>query len=93
MDTGDLIALAIDFDILFYKFYQFGKIDVKLEETDMTVESIKSFNEAMHIEQKEAEEFFDNMQEYWNDQRKSTWLSIYVFTILVIGILLGGVYA
>lgn len=59
----------------------------------MTVESMKSFNEAMHIEQKEAEEFFDNMQEYWNDQRKSTWLSIYVFTILVIGILLGGVYA
>lgn len=93
MDTGDLIALAIDFGILFYKFYQLGKIDVKLEETDMTVESMKSFNEAMHIEQKEAEEFFDNMQEYWNDQRKSTWLSIYVFTILVIGILLGGVYA
>lgn len=59
----------------------------------MTVESMKSFNEAMHIEQKEAEEFFDNMQEYWNDQRKSTWLSIYVFIILVIGILLGGVYA
>lgn len=59
----------------------------------MTVESMKSFNEAMHIEQKEAEEFFDNMQEYWNDQRKSTWLSIYVFTILVIGILLGGMYA
>lgn len=93
MDTGDLIALAIDFGILFYKFYQLGKIDVKLEETDMTVESMKSFNEAMHIEQKEAEEFFDNMQEYWNDQRKSTWLSIYVFIILVIGILLGGVYA
>lgn len=93
MDTGDLIALAIDFGILFYKFYQLGKIDVKFEETDMTVESMKSFNEAMHIEQKEAEEFFDNMQEYWNDQRKSTWLSIYVFTILVIGILLGGVYA
>lgn len=93
MDTGDLIALAIDFGILFYKFYQLGKIDIKLEETDMTVESMKSFNEAMHIEQKEAEEFFDNMQEYWNDQRKSTWLSIYVFTILVIGILLGGVYA
>lgn len=93
MDTGALIALAIDFGILFYKFYQLGKIDVKLEETDMTVESMKSFNEAMHIEQKEAEEFFDNMQEYWNDQRKSTWLSIYVFTILVIGILLGGVYA
>lgn len=93
MDTGDLIALAIDLGILFYKFYQLGKIDVKLEETDMTVESMKSFNEAMHIEQKEAEEFFDNMQEYWNDQRKSTWLSIYVFTILVIGILLGGVYA
>lgn len=86
MDTGD-------FGILFYKFYQLGKIDVKLEETDMTVESMKSFNEAMHIEQKEAGEFFDNMQEYWNDQRKSTWLSIYVFTILVIGILLGGVYA
>lgn len=59
----------------------------------MTVESMKAFNEAMHIEQKEAEEFFDNMQEYWNDKRKSTWLSIYVFTILVIGILLGGVYA
>lgn len=59
----------------------------------MTVESMKSLNEAMHIEQKEAEEFFDNMQEYWNDQRKSTWLSIYVFTILVIGILLGGMYA
>lgn len=93
MDTGDLIALAIDFGILFYKFYQLGKIDVKLEETDMTVESMKSFNEAMHIEQKEAEEFFDNMQEYWNDKRKSTLLSIYVFTILVIGILLGGVYA
>lgn len=93
MDTGDLIALAIDFGILFYKFYQLGKIDVKLEETDMTVESMKSFNEAMHIEQKEAEEFFDNMQEYWNNQRKSTWLSIYVFTILVIGILLGGMYA
>lgn len=93
MDTGDLIALAIDFGILFYKFYQLGKIDVKLEETDITVESMKAFNEAMHIEQKEAEEFFDNMQEYWSDQRKSTWLSIYVFTILVIGILLGGVYA
>lgn len=93
MDTGDLIALAIDFGILFYKFYQLGKIDVKLEETDVTVESMKSFNEAMHIEQKEAEEFFDNMREYWNDKRKSTWLSIYVFTILVIGILLGGMYA
>ena len=93
MDTGDLIALAIEFGILFYKFYQLGKRDVKLEETDMTVESMKAFNEAMHIEQKEAEEFFDNMQEYWNDKRKSTWLSIYVFIILVIGILLGGVYA
>lgn len=33
------------------------------------------------------------MQEFWNDKRKSTWLSIYVFTILVIGILLGGMYA
>lgn len=46
MDTGDLIALAIDFGILFYKFYQLGKIDVKLEETDMTVESMKSFSYA-----------------------------------------------
>lgn len=50
MDTGDLIALGIDLGILFYKFYQLGKIDIKLEETDMTVESMKAFNEAMHIE-------------------------------------------
>lgn len=93
MDTGDLIALGIDLGILFYKFYQLGKIDIKLEETDMTVESMKAFNEAMHIEQKEVEEFFGGMQEYWNDKRKSTWLSIYVFIILVISILLGGMYA
>lgn len=58
MDTGDLIALGIDLGILFYKFYQLGRMDIKLEETDMTVESMKAFNEAMHIEQKEVEEFF-----------------------------------
>lgn len=93
MNTGDLIAFGFDIVILFTKFYKLGKVSVMLDETDASIHGMKKYNKVMKIEQKEAEEFLDNVQGYWLKQRKVTWLEIYLFTILACGCLFGGLYA
>lgn len=84
MNTGDLIAFGFDIAILFTKFYKLGKVSVMLDETDASINSMKAYNKAMKVEQKEAEEFLNKVQEHWLKQRKVTWLEIYLF---------GGIYA
>lgn len=93
MNTGDLIAFGFDIAILFTKFYKLGKVSVMLDETDASINSMKAYNKAMKVEQKEAEEFLNKVQEHWLEQRKVTWLEIYLFTILAFGCLFGGIYA
>lgn len=93
MNTGDLIAFGFDIAILFTKFYKLGKVSVMLDETDASINSMKAYNKAMKVEQKEAEEFRNKVQEHWLEQRKVTWLEIYLFTILAFGCLFGGIYA
>lgn len=84
MNTGDLVAFGFDIAILFTKFYKLGKVSVMLDETDASINSMKAYNKAMKVEQKEAEEFLNKVQEHWLEQRKVTWLEIYLF---------GGIYA
>lgn len=93
MNTGDLIAFGFDIAILFTKFYKLGKVSVMLDETDASINSMKAYNKVMKVEQKEAEEFLNKVQEHWLEQRKVTWLEIYLFTILAFGCLFGGIYA
>ena len=93
MNTGDLIAFGFDIAILFTKFYKLGKVNVMLDEADASINSMKAYSEAMKVEQKEAEEFLNKVQEHWLEQRKVTWLEIYLFTILAFGCLFGGIYA
>ena len=93
MDIIHLIALGIDIAVLFTKFYKLGKVSVMLDETDASINSMKAYSEAMKVEQKEAEEFLNKIQEHWLEQRKVTWLEIYLFTILAFGCLFGGIYA
>lgn len=93
MNTGDFIAFGFDIAILFTKFYKLGKVSVMLDEADASINSMRAYNKAMKVEQKEAEEFLSKAQEYWLQQRKSTWFDIYFFTILAIGVLFGGIYA
>lgn len=93
MNTGDLIAFDFDIAILFTKFYKLGKVSVMLNEADTSINCMKEYNKVMKVEQKEAEEFLDNVQGYWLEQRKVTWLEIYLFTILACGCLFGGLYA
>lgn len=64
-----------------------------LNEADTSINCMKEYNKVMKVEQKEAEEFLDNVQGYWLEQRKVTWLEIYLFTILAFGCLFGGLYA
>lgn len=89
MDTIHFIALGTDIAVLFTKFYKLGKVNVMLDEADASINSMKAYSEAMKVEQKEAEEFLNKVQEHWLEQRKVTWLEIYLFTILVFG----GIYA
>lgn len=93
MDIIHLIALGTDIAVLFTKFYKLGKVNVMLDETDASINSMKAYSEAMKVEQKEAEEFLNKIQEHWLEQRKVTWLEIYLFTILAFGYLFGGIYA
>lgn len=93
MNTGDFIAFCFDIAILFTKFYKLGKVSVMLDEADASTNSMKAYSEAMKVEQKEAEEFLCKVQEHWLEQRKVTWLEIYLFTILAFGCLFGGIYA
>lgn len=93
MNTGDIIAFGFDIAVLFTKFYKLGKVSVMLDEADASIIGMKEYNKVMKIEQKEAEEFLDNVQDYWLEQRKVTWLEIYLFTILAVGCLFGGLYA
>lgn len=93
MNTGDFIAFGFDIAILFTKFYKLGKVSVMLDETDASINSMKAYNKVMKVEQKEAEEFLNKVQEHWLEQRKVTWLEIYLFTILAFGCLFGGIYA
>lgn len=93
MNTGDLIAFGFDIAILFTKFYKLGKVSVMLDEADASINGMKAYSEAMKVEQKEAEEFLNKVQEHWLEQRKVTWLEIYLFTILAFGCLFGGIYA
>ena len=93
MDTIHLIALGTDIAILFTKFYKLGKVSVMLDEADASINGMKAYNKAMKVEQKEAEEFLGKVQEHWLEQRKVTWLEIYLFTILAFGCLFGGIYA
>ena len=78
MDTVNLIAFCLDIAILFTKFYKLGKVNVMLDEADASIICMKEYNKVMKIEQKEAEEFLDNVQDYWLEQRKVTWLEIYL---------------
>ena len=78
---------------MFTKFYKLGKVNVMLDETDASINSMKTYNKVMKVEQKEAEEFLNKVQEHWLEQRKVTWLEIYLFTILAFGCLFGGIYA
>lgn len=93
MNTEDFIAFGFDIAILFTKFYKLGKVSVMLDEADASINCMKEYNKVMKVEQKEAEEFLDNVQDYWLEQRKVTWLEIYLFTILAFGCLFGGLYA
>lgn len=93
MDTIHFIALGTDIAVLFTKFYKLGKINVMLDEADASIDGMKAYNKAMKVEQKEAEEFLGKVQEHWLEQRKVTWLEIYLFTILAFGCLFGGIYA
>lgn len=93
MDTIHLIALGTDIAVLFTKFYKLGKINVMLDEADTAINNMEAYNKAMKVEQKEAEEFLNKVQEHWLEQRKVTWLEIYLFTILAFGCLFGGIYA
>ena len=60
-----LIALGIDIAVLFTKFYKLGKVNVVLDEADASINSMKAYSEAMKVEQKEAEEFLNKVQEHW----------------------------
>lgn len=93
MDTIHFIALGTDIAVLFIKFYKLGKINVMLDEADASINGMKEYNKAMKVEQKEAEEFLNKVQEHWLEQRKVTWIEIYLFTILAFGCLFGGTYA
>lgn len=65
MNTGDLIAFGFDIAILFTKFYKLGKVSVMLDETDASINSMKAYSKVMKVEQKEAEEFLNKVQEHW----------------------------
>lgn len=93
MITGDLIAFGLDIGILFAKFYKLGKVSVMLNETDISIEGMKAYNEAMETKQEDVEEYLNGVQRYWLGQRKITWFEIYLFTILAFGCLIGGLYA